>query len=49
MEHFIKGSQLPDPAVVLSEWFSQEHPERLHHDCMWRDHNQYREYHKSFL
>jgi hypothetical protein len=38
---------LPDVRDVISEWFSQEYPDRLRHDCWWKDHSQYREYHKS--
>jgi hypothetical protein len=38
---------LPDVKDVISEWFSQEYPDRLRHDCWWKDHSQYREYHKS--
>jgi len=37
---------LPDVEDVISDWFSQDHPERLKRDC-WRDHSQYREYHKT--
>ena len=37
---------LPNADDVISEWFSQDHPDRLQKTC-WRDHNQYREYHKS--
>ena len=39
--------RLPDVEDVIAEWFSQEHPDRLKHDCWWRDHSQYREYHKT--
>jgi hypothetical protein len=38
--------RLPNAEDVISEWFSQDHPDRLQKTC-WRDHNQYREYHKT--
>ena len=38
--------KLPDADDVISEWFSQDHPNRLRKTC-WRDHSQYREYHKT--
>jgi len=41
------GKRLPDVDDVISEWFSQEHPDRLQHLSWWRDHSQYREYHKT--
>ena len=37
---------LPDADDVILDWFSQDHPDRLQKTC-WRDHNQYREYHKT--
>jgi hypothetical protein len=37
----------PDVNDVIAEWFSQEYPDRLRHECWWKDHSQYREYHKS--
>lgn len=37
---------LPNEDDILSEWLSRDHPERLKREC-WRDHNQYREYHKT--
>lgn len=40
------AKSLPDADDVVSEWFSQDHPDRLRKTC-WRDHSQYREYHKS--
>lgn len=40
-------SCLPNDTDVLSEWFSQEHPDRLNHLSWNRDHNQYHEYHKT--
>ena len=40
-------SSLPDVDDVISDWFSQEHPDRLQHLDWWRDHAQYREYHKT--
>ena len=40
-------SCLPNDTDVLSEWFSQEHPDRLKHLRWNRDHNQYHEYHKT--
>jgi hypothetical protein len=43
----LKKSILPDPEEVISDWFSQEYPDRLKHECWWRDHSQYREYHKT--
>ena len=43
----IVATVLPDIEDVISDWFSQEHPDRLQHDCWWRDHSQYREYHKG--
>jgi len=43
----LEKSSLPDTEEVISEWFSQEHPDRLKHECWWRDHSQYREYHKT--
>lgn len=39
--------RLPDVEGVISEWFSQEHPDWPKHECWWRDHSQYREYHKT--
>ena len=42
----IEKSNLPDAEDVISEWFSQDHPDRLGRTC-WRDHSQYREYHKT--
>lgn len=42
----IETSNLPDAEDVISEWFSQDHPDRLIKTC-WRDHSQYREYHKT--
>jgi hypothetical protein len=38
--------ELPEPDDVISDWFSQDHPDRLGRTC-WRDHSQYREYHKA--
>lgn len=46
-ENEIDKTHLPDIEEVISEWFSQEHPDRLKHECWWRDHSQYREYHKT--
>ncbi len=46
-EKEIENPRLPNTDEVISEWFSQKHPDRLKHNCMWKDHNQYREYHKS--
>jgi hypothetical protein len=43
----LKKSILPDPEEVISDWFSQEYPDRLKHECWWRDNSQYREYHKT--
>jgi len=40
------AKSLPNADDVVSEWFSQDHPDRLRKTC-WRDHSQYREYHKS--
>lgn len=40
------AKRLPNADDVISEWFSQDHPDRLQKTC-WRDHSQYREYHKS--
>jgi len=40
------AKSLPNADDVISEWFSQGHPDRLRKTC-WRDHSQYREYHKS--
>lgn len=42
-----KKSNLPDVDNIISEWFSEEHPDRLQHLNWNRDHAQYREYHKS--
>jgi hypothetical protein len=42
----IEKSNLPEADDVISEWFSQDHPDRLKRTC-WRDHSQYREYHKT--
>jgi hypothetical protein len=45
-EKNIKKVELPEPDDVISDWFSQDHPDRLGRTC-WRDHSQYREYHKT--
>lgn len=42
-----KRPNLPDVGDVISEWFSEEHPDRLQHLNWNRDHAQYREYHKT--
>ena len=42
-----KKSSLPDVDDVVSEWFSEEHPDRLQHLNWNKDHAQYREYHKT--
>ena len=42
-----KKSNLPDVDNIISEWFSEEHPDRLQHLNWNRDHAQYREYHKA--
>jgi len=42
-----KELSLPNAIDVVSEWFSQEHPDRLKHLLWNKDHNQYHEYHKS--
>lgn len=42
-----RKTDLPDVEDVISEWFSREYPDRLQHECWWRDHSQYREYHKT--
>lgn len=42
----VEKSNLPEADDVISEWFSQDHPDRLERTC-WRDHSQYREYHKT--
>ena len=42
-----KQARLPNVDEVISDWFSKEHPERLQHLDWWRDHAQYREYHKT--
>lgn len=42
----VEKSNLPEADDVISEWFSQDHLDRLKRTC-WRDHSQYREYHKT--
>lgn len=42
-----RKSSLPDVDDIISEWFSEEHPDRLQHLNWNRDHAQYREYHKT--
>lgn len=39
-------ANLPNVDDVISDWFSKDHPDRLRSTC-WRDHSQYREYHKT--
>ena len=40
-------SDLPEVDNIISEWFSEEYPDRLQHLNWNRDHAQYREYHKT--
>jgi len=37
---------LPKSDDVISEWFSQDHPDRLR-ETNWSNHNQYEEYSKT--